>query len=95
MSVTVKIVSDGTSRGTQVYTSDGEPITGVQAVTWTCTEGGRAQAIIELNDVGLDVQGILNVLSEGDIDELERICRENPRSEDRLMNYLRDRQETT
>jgi hypothetical protein len=54
----VKIISDGTPRGTRVVdTATGEPLYQVRAVTWACEARGTAKAILELVGVEIEVIG--------------------------------------
>lgn len=54
----VRIVSDGTPRGTTVYDALGNPLPFVTAVTWRVSvDGERASATIEVSDVAVMLGG--------------------------------------
>ena len=38
----LRVVSDGTSEGTQVLTPDGTPIEGIRSIEWEIEAGGKA-----------------------------------------------------
>ena len=59
MSATIRIVSDGTAKGTRVYTADGYEIKGIRAITFSKIEpGGMVEAQLDFGLVRLDVTAL-------------------------------------
>lgn len=60
----VKIVSDGTPRGTRVLVIDDQgaehPLTGVRSVAWSMEVGGEATAQLGMVGVECDVASVLD-----------------------------------
>lgn len=65
----VRIISDGTPRGTRVETEDGTLIKGVQSVRWHLEIDGLARASIDVLAVALDVVGLVEADDDGSIPE--------------------------
>lgn len=54
----VRIVSDGTTRGTKVYTESGERMRGVSRIAWNCVAGqGYPEAEITIGLAKVDMSG--------------------------------------
>lgn len=51
------IVSDGTPHGTRVTNEKGEAIEGIQGITWTIGLNNRAQVLLDIRGVTVDVEG--------------------------------------
>jgi len=60
----LKIVSDGTSRGSRVLTEDGKEIEGVESATWTCHAPGVATATLTLRKVPVELEGYLEAVKQ-------------------------------
>jgi len=60
----LKIVSDGTSKGSYLFTEDGKEIEMVQAVTWTlnCKSSLFATVIVTLLKVPVELEGYLETV---------------------------------
>lgn len=53
----VRIISDGTPVGTQVFDEHGKPITYVTAIKWNIESNGLATAQLTLTQVEVDIVG--------------------------------------
>lgn len=53
----LRVTSDGTPRGTRVFTEDGTLIRGVQLVAWHLSTGELARCTIEVRGVAVDLVG--------------------------------------
>jgi hypothetical protein len=53
----LRITSDGTPRGTRVFTEDGTLVRGVQLVAWHLSTGELARCTIEVRAVAVDLVG--------------------------------------
>jgi hypothetical protein len=57
----IRIISDGTGRGTRVKTEDGQMVHGVQKVTWSIDGPSElARAVLTFDRVKVDVHGTAN-----------------------------------
>lgn len=55
----VTIISDGTPRGTRLFTPKGEEITGLVKVSWAIDANSElATAVVELADVAIIADGV-------------------------------------
>lgn len=53
----IKIISDGTSRGTMVINKEtGEVIDDIVSIVWTLTAPGISKAILHMNKVAVEVK---------------------------------------
>lgn len=54
----IKIVSDGTGRGTKVINAEtGEVVEGVKSATWSCSARGEAMVVLTFVHVHVEVEG--------------------------------------
>ena len=53
----LKIISDGTSQGTRIVSLEGRQLRDVTKVTWSVNAGGKSKAIIEVEEVPVEVVG--------------------------------------
>ena len=58
----LKIVSDGTSKGTHVLTEDGKEIEMVKDISWTCSAPGIATISLRLLKVPVEIEGHLETV---------------------------------
>lgn len=63
----IKIISDGTSAGTQVLTEDGKPLDNIKSVTWSVTAGspGLAEVSVVFRQVNVELVGEIQVVDDG------------------------------
>lgn len=53
----LKIISDGTAKGTWVVSLDGKPIEDITSVTWSISGNGESRATVELTNVPVELVG--------------------------------------
>jgi hypothetical protein len=54
----VKIISDGTSKGTKIINAEtGETIENVRGATWKCSVGHLAEVILDMINIPVEIEG--------------------------------------
>jgi len=68
----LKIVSDGTPQGTRVLTHQGEEVSNVTLVHWTCSSEGTT-CLIELHGVETQLVGEATLYPDREVDAFDHI----------------------